>query len=191
MTLFEAVRSIVLQKQVLDGPFELTETAARNRCAPILVRYEGSFWALRIDHGQHLPLLAELKKELSPRRLPDYLIFAEPGARSPGDRELLVLVCEMKSSDEGARDAVRQVQLGAFVAHYLARIAQYNMGPKARDPGLFICGVIANAGLPAHAQPYRRGKGGRLDYEQMPNVNGDVPIFQVPGGGEIHLEAFF
>jgi hypothetical protein len=95
----------------------------------------------------------------------------------------------MKSSETGGEEAVRQVQLGVFLTEYLARIAQYNMARHAR-PSVDIKGAIAIAGLPGHVQPRRRAKGQGFDYPQAENPHGD-PIYKIPDGGEIHLEAFF
>ncbi|HSO00424.1 MAG TPA: hypothetical protein VLS89_19165 [Candidatus Nanopelagicales bacterium] len=110
----EAVRGVVDPRRIVAAPLMLTEEAERSRCEPILVRYSGESWALRLRDGDHLPVLAELPKARSVRKLPDYLVFSAP--RTPGtrpdDMALQVLVCELKSSATGADAALPQVQLG-------------------------------------------------------------------------------
>src|SRR5688572_11349134 len=106
----EAVRSIVDPRWISTGsrsaPLTLTEEAATSRCPPLRVREDGDHWALRLQSNHHLPILAQLPKERSVRRLPDYILFSAspPSARS-GPTGLRVTICELKSSDAGVEAA--------------------------------------------------------------------------------------
>jgi len=157
LSLCGAVRAIVRRKRVLDGnAIELCEDAATNRCQPILVRSRNTSWAIRLDANEHLPFLEELPKEQTVRGLPDYLLFAEPPPDSA--HELLrVVIAEIKSSEIGAASAMRQVQLGKFLAEYLLRVARFHLGqaelsPKEilRAPVVSFAALIVSPDLPTN-----------------------------------------
>jgi hypothetical protein len=190
-SLLEAVRGIVAPKRVVEVPGELTEEAANSKCGPISVRYSGNSWALRLKSGDHLPVLAELPKEQSVRRLPDFLLFIEPPAAShrSGDETLRVLVCEFKSSATGAEAAVAQVRLGMLLAEYLMRIAAHSIG-RTKVPDPWCSGLIASPEFPPSMIAKGRLKPGKLPLPSHPDPLTQMEIFQMPGTGELRLENF-
>jgi hypothetical protein len=97
VTTSDAVRAVLLDRCIEEGPLELREGAAASRCQPVRIRSRRPHWALRLRDGDHLPILAELSKEQSLRRLPDYVVFGQVDPAS-GDTGLRVLICELKSS---------------------------------------------------------------------------------------------
>lgn len=187
-----AVRDIVDQRRVLVPPFELTEEAETSRCGPILVRYLGDCWALRLRDGDHLPVLAELPKERSVRRLPDYLVFSEPRERPsrPDSVSLQVLVCEMKSSAAGADAALPQIQLGKLVAEYLVRVAAYSRG-EVEVPKVWCCGLIASPQFPASQITKGSTRPGKVAPPGFYDKLSSMRVHLTPGGGEIRLESFY
>ena len=192
-SMLEAVRDIVEAKRIVDLPGELTEDAEGSRCKPILVRYEGESLAVRLKDGDHLPVLAELPKERSIRRLPDYLVFSTPPSHEdtpPEDEPLRILVCELKSSATGAGEAVAQLQLGKLLAGYLVRIAAPSLGrPESREP--WCCGLIASPEFPPALLTKGRTRPGRVELPGYYDKLSGMRIHQMPGGGEIRLESFY
>jgi hypothetical protein len=184
----QAVRHIVDPQRIVELPGEITEPSERNRCDPILVRYAGNSWALRLRDGDHLPLLAELPKERSVRRLPDYLIFSEP--LQPGDVALQILVCELKSSAGGANTALPQVQLGKLVAEYLVRVAAHADGLPV-PPRVWCCGLIASPEFPASMIAKGRTRPGKVGPPGFHDKLCGMRIYTIPGGGELRIESIY
>lgn len=148
--LLAKLREIVDRERILEGEVTLLEDGMGNKCPPISVSCRGAFWALRVRHNDHLKMLAgsKLDHDRSFCKLPDYLIFAEPRSKkkrsSSHGPDLFILVCELKSSSTGAaRGAMRQVQLGKFLAEHLVRLAMFAAGKIKEHPDLAIAGVIA------------------------------------------------
>jgi len=190
--LLESVREIVDPSRITELPGELTEESATSRCGPVRVRHAGASWALRLKDGDHLPVLAELSKERSVRRLPDYVVFSEPRspAQRPDDVALNILVCELKSSVAGAASAWAQVQLGKLLAEYLVRVAVHSLG-ESEVPGLWCCGLIASPELPTNMVAKGNTRPGRVEHPNKFDKLTRMRVYYVPGGGEIHLESFF
>jgi len=185
-SMLEAVRGIIESKRIVELPGELTEEAEGSRCGPILVRYGGESLAVRLKDGDHLPVLAELPKERSVRRLPDYLVFSTP----PEDESLRILVCELKSSAIGAGEAEAQLRLGKLLAAYLARIAAHSVGrPESPEP--WCCGLIASPELPPALLNKGRTRPGKVELPGYYDKLSGMRIHQMPGGGEIRLESFY
>lgn len=187
-----AVQAIVDPRRVVRTPLELVEESVANQCSPILVRYVGESWALRLRDGDHLPVLAELPKERSVRRLPDYLIFSAPReAPTRSDSVCLqVLVCELKSSAAGAAEALPQVQLGKLVVEYLVRLAVHSLG--ASDfPKIWICGLIASAQLPANLIAKGKTRPGKVEPPNFHDKLSCMRIYMVTGGSELRLESIY
>ena len=148
--LLDGLRAIVDPSRIKEDPLELAESGKGNKCGPIpvLSPYRGNFWALRLTDEDYSRVLAGLKQDeaRSFRKLPDYLIFAEPNERRrKRDRtNLHIFICELKSSDAGAASGKRQVQLGKFFAEYLVRVASFANGDVKTARELDIRGVIAS-----------------------------------------------
>lgn len=192
-SVLKAVRGIVQPGRIVELPGELTEDATGSRSGPILVRYEGESWALRLKHGDHLPVLAELAKERSVRRLPDYLVFSAPLSEDDAEtwnETLRVLVCELKSSAAGADSAVIQLQFGKLLAEYLLRIAAHSVG-RDEPPKSWCCGLIASPQFPAAMMTKGRTRPGKVEFPNFPDKLSSMRIYQMPGDGEIRLEGFF
>lgn len=189
----QAVQSIVDPRRIVAAPsFELAEDAAGSRCAPILVRYAGESCAVRLRDGDHLPVLAELPKERSVRRLPDYLVFSAPrlSPTRPDDVALQVLVCELKSSATGADEALPQVQLGKLVAEYLVRVSAHAVG-LAKTPKLYCCGLIASPEMPPSLMTRGKTRPGKVEPPGFYDELSGMRVHMVPGGGELRLESFY
>lgn len=188
----EAVRGVVDPRRIVAAPLQLTEEAERSRCEPVLVRYSGESWALRLRDGDHLPVLAELPKERSVRRLPDYLVFSAPRepATRPDDVALQVLVCEMKSSATGADDALPQVQFGKLAAEYLVRVSAHALG-LPEPPKLWCCGLIVSPELPPSLMSKGKTRPGKVEPPNMFDKLSCMRVFMVPGGGELRLESLY
>lgn len=188
----EAIRYIVPAQRVVCAPCELAEEAAGSRCAPILVRYEGESWALRLRSADFLPVLAELPKERSVRRLPDYLLFSIPRKppRRPTDVALQVLVCELKSSATGADKALPQVQLGKLLAEYLVRVSAHAAGVR-EPPVLNCCGLIVSPELPASLMTKGPIRPGKVPPPCVRDNLSEMFIFTARSGGELRLESFY
>jgi hypothetical protein len=192
-SVLETVRAIVHPARIVKLPGELTEDAKGSRSGPILVRYEGESWALRLKDGDHLPVLAELAKERSVRRLPDYLVFSAPPSEEAADtwsETLRVLVCELKSSAVGATSAVPQLQFGKLLTEYLLRIAAHSAG-RADPPKSWCCGLIASPEFPAAMMAKGRTRPGKVEFPSSFDDLSRMRIHQMPGSGEIRLESFF
>ena len=157
--------------------------------------YRGSFWALRLMDEDYSRVLAGSKQgeARSFRKLPDYLIFAEPNEkrRKKGRTTLHVIVCELKSSDLGAASGKRQVQLGKLFAEYLVRIASFVNGDLKTQHDLDIRGVIAS---PTYL-PQLRSKGTtRADEDDDAaffDGDSDMWIHQVASDEDLRLEDLF
>lgn len=124
----EALRSIVDPRRVVSpsgDTLKLTEEAATSTCPPLHVRADVECWALRLSDRDYLPFLAELPKPLSVRRLPDFLLFSEPHSEEVA---LHIAVCEFKSSEAGAEDALPQIRLGRLLADYLLSLTAHRLG---------------------------------------------------------------
>jgi hypothetical protein len=131
--------------------------------------------AVRLEGNEYFRFLKG--EPLGLRHLPDYLVFAEPPRRErEGGTALWVLVCELKSSQKGARDvsaggksALRQIQLGRFLVDYLVRLARYQDGksyPTKKECWQEIAEVSC-AGMVVHPEapallPKPRTRGGPL-----------------------------
>lgn len=189
MDLLGALTEILDPRVLQRGPeLELREDQKGSRIEPISVHAAGDHVALRLGQNDWSRQLAELPKEHSVRRLPDYLLFAAPSKRqAKGGPRLHVVVCELKSSLGGAAAAPPQVRLGHLLARYLVSIAALRLGePVPSEDAVVYGGVIA---VPSTV--YRRGetKPGR----GQPRGHGvdpiaHIPIHQISGGGEIDID---
>jgi hypothetical protein len=192
-SVLEAVRGIVDPRRIVELPGELIEEAETSRSGPIRVRYEGKSWALRLKDGNHLPVLAELAKEHSVRRLPDYLVFSAPLWDDDEDtwhETLRILICELKSSAAGAASTIAQLQLGKLVAEYLVCIAAHSMG-RSEPPTSWCCGLIASPEFPATMMTKGRTRPGKVALPNYLDELSRMRIHQMPGNGEIRLESFY
>jgi hypothetical protein len=192
ISLCDAVRGIVAAKRVTQGAISLEEGASNSRHDPVAVRSRCPHWALRIHDGDCLPLLAELATENSVRRLPDYILFAEPDRTPTTDRDvhLRVLICELKSSAAGAESGLRQVQLGKRLAEYLIRIALY-AEKRTDEPNIYLSGLIVSPRLPMSMMPKGTTRPGATPPPGKYDEHSKMRIYWSPLGGEIHLESFF
>jgi hypothetical protein len=183
---------MLLDRLCVPGPIELSEADERSRCAPVRLLGQTSFWVARLEDQHFLPILAELSADRSVRKLPDYLIFGEPEVEPvrKGDVALRVLICELKSSATGAAAAKRQVQLGKLLAEYLVRLAAYQLG-QAETPNIYPCGLIVSPEFPASLSPKGSMRPGKIGYANTYDKLSTMRIYEIPPGGEIHLESFF
>lgn len=189
--LLDGLRRIVVPDRVAASEeITLSESNPHSICRPILVAYRGSFWALRIESNDHLKLLAGAKDNplASFNRLPDWLVFCEPGKRARRSHDLWALVCELKSGGKRIDSARRQVQLGKFVAEYLVRIAMFASGGVRTMPRLDIRGLIVYPGAPAH-----RGMTGQVDEVGLAEVDAasDMAIYRTSDDDEVRIEDLF
>jgi hypothetical protein len=186
-SLLEALQGIVQPSRIVLMPGELTEDGRGNRCEPLRVRHKGACWALRLKSGDHLPVLAELEKERSLRKLPDYLIFSEPPSE---DAALQVLVCELKSGAVGAEKALVQVRLGKLLAGYLVRLAAHSIEQaEVKEP--WCCGLIASPEFPTSMIAKGRTRPGRMEPPWFRDSLYNMKIYQLRGGEELWLENIF
>lgn len=186
--ILDAVRDIVQRQQASDVPTQLVEEADNNKCAPIHLRYEGEAWVLRLRDTDYLPILAELPKEQSVRRLPDFLVFA--AGLEDKDEKLRVLVCEFKSSATGVESAFPQLRLGKLLAEYLTRIAAYSLG-RTDVPEPWCCGVIASPEFPTQLLAKGKTRPGRVEPPNVLDSGSRMRCYLAPGGTEVHVESFF
>ena len=149
--MLDDIARVVDASKLVHPPLVLTESAAGNKCTPVPVSFRGRFWAIRLSSDDGMKMLAGSKADPSQsfRRLPDYLIFAEPrvprGMRKTRYApDLHVLVCELKSSQTGAASGIRQVQLGRFAVEYLVRLGSFAQGAIKSLPTIDIRGVIVS-----------------------------------------------
>jgi len=193
--LLDALRTIVDPSRIREEPIALTESGKGNKCGPIQVCYRGSFWALRLTDEDYSRVLAGSKQDeaRSFRKLPDYLIFAEPSEkRRKRDRTALhVIVCELKSSDVGAANARRQVQLGRFFAEYLVRVASFANGDVKVEHMLDIRGVIASPAYPAQLRARGTTRVDSEDDGATFDGESDIWIHRVAADEGLRLEEFF
>jgi hypothetical protein len=187
--LLQALEDIIHPSRLEEQrPLVLRETQ-RTWCRPIRVDGDGDLLAVRLADQDYLRLLAVLPGQESVRKLPDYLIFADPPARSRRARShrelrLLVVVCEMKSGQAGADAAIRQLQCGKLLAKHLIGLAALHLSTPLAEPAenleVCYCGLVAvpqalyakgltRAGPgPAHDPPsamwiHRHGDGAPID----------------------------
>jgi hypothetical protein len=191
-TLCDAVLGVIAAQRVVRGGVVLDEKIAGSRCDPIAVRSSLPHWALRLRDGDCIPVLAELAKESSVRRLPDYILFSEPDRPPASERDvaLRVLVCELKSSATGAESGRRQVQLGKLLVEYLIRIALYAEGRTDR-PNIYYSGLISSPEMPVSLMPKGTTRPGGTPPPGVYDRLSEMRIHWTPGGGEVQLESFF
>jgi hypothetical protein len=191
-SLCEAVRGVLLDRVCHQGPIELSEANERSRGAPVRLLGQTSFWAARLEDQHFLPILAEISADRSLRKLPDYLIFGEPEVEPirANDVALRVMICELKSGAAGAAAAKRQVQLGKLLAEYLVRLAAYQLG-QAEVPRVYPCGLIVSPQFPVNLRPKGSMRPGKIDYPHTYDKLSAMRVYEIPPGGEIHLESFF
>ncbi len=175
---------------------ELTEEGKGNKCTPIPVSYRGSFWALRLTDDDCHRVLCGSKQDPSKslRKLPDYLIFAEPcGKRRKADRgpALQALVCELKSSETGATSARRQVQLGKFLVEYLVRIASFADGSVKTLHDIDIRGLIASPSYPPQIRAKGATRADQPDDGWELDAESDMSIYRIGCDEVVRLEDFF
>jgi hypothetical protein len=187
-SLFEATRRIVKVQKVRSAPFLLEEDAQGSQCPPVMVKHRAACWALRLADGDCLPLLAELEKDRSVRKLPDYLLFIEPDEGASVD--MLLVICELKSSATGAEAALRQVQLGKLLAEYLLRLASFDLG-RPKPPKVYPCGLIISPDLPPNLRFKGRTRPGKIDIPWIHDNLSEMRMYHAPAGGEIHLDSLF
>lgn len=186
--LLEAVDAILAKRGVLtERPLELREDQRGNKCEPIAVRAAGDYVALRLGHDDWPRQLAELKKEESVRKLPDFFLFAAPAKRAEkrGVR-LKVVICEMKSGEAGAAAAVRQLRLGKLLAKYLVGVAALHLGePEPREGDEILYGGMI-------AVPRALYRVGTTDPRRSAQPEDDpiacMPVHKVSGGGEVDID---
>jgi hypothetical protein len=194
--LSDALRGVVDPDRIRDGPFELVEQGKGNRCAPVPVAHRGSFWGLRLTDDDFSRVLAGKKQDeaRSFRKLPDYLIFAEPAgkqrkaSRAPA---LLVLSCELKSSETGAASGRRQVQLGRLLAEYLVRVSLFATGAIKEEPYIEYRGVIVSPTYPATTRVKGMSLASRSGEESPYDVESDMLIFRRPADEDLRLDEIF
>ena len=195
--LLAKVREVVERERVKDRMVELSEDGTGYKCAPVKVSHRGSFWALQVRSNDHLRLLFGSREdsEKSFCKLPDYLVFAEPRARKrKGGRgpDLLVLVCELKSSAAGvAGGARRQVRLGKFLAEYLVRLGMFAAGCVKEEPLVDICGLVVS---PSYPSQVRARSATRADEDAARgdlDVPSDMLVYTSSGDEELFVEDFF
>ena len=191
-SLCEALRGVLLDRICHQGPIDLSEADAGSRCAPVRLRAQTFFWAARLEDQHYLPILAEISADRSLRKLPDYLIFGEPEEEPtrPNDVALRVMICELKSSAGGAAAATRQIQLGKLLAEYLVRLAAYQQG-RADMPKIYRCGLIVSPQFPVSLRPKGSMRPGKVSYPRTYDKLAAMSVYEIPPGGEIHLESFF
>ncbi len=194
--LLEGLRTIVDPTRIRDAPIELTEEGKGNKCAPIPVAYLGNVWALRLtDDDCHRVLYGSKQDESkSFRKLPDYLIFAEPhGKRRKSERgsALNALVCELKSSDTGAARAMRQVQLGKFLVEYLVRVASFATGSVKVLHDIDIRGLIASPSYPPQIRTKGATRADQPDDGWELDAASDMWIYRIGCDDDIRLEELF
>lgn len=191
-SLCEAVRGVLLDHVCHEGPIELSEGNERSRGEPVRLLGQTSFWAARLEDRHYLPILAEIAADRSLRKLPDSLIFGEPEQEPArqSDVALRVMICELKSGAAGAAAAKRQVQLGKLLVEYLVRMAAYQMG-QAEVPKVYPCGLIISPQFPVNLRPKGSMRPGKIDYPRTYDKLSAMNVYEIPPGGEIHLESFF
>jgi hypothetical protein len=176
--LLQALKEIINPRRLDEQrPLVLQETQ-RTMCRPIRVHGDGDHVAVRLEDQDYLQrLLAVLPKEVSVRKLPDYLIFADPPARarrSRSHRDLLlqVVVCELKSGQAGAEAALPQLRCGKLLAKHLIGLSALHMSVPRAEPleniEVCYCGLVA---VPQALQPKgltRAGTG--LSHDDLPSA---------------------
>jgi hypothetical protein len=203
--ILDRVREVVDRAHVndaKDGVIELCEDGRGNKCPPIRVSSRGKFWALRVRHTDQIQLLAGSREdpEKSFRKVPDYILFAEPRTRKRkgGDgSDVWVLVCELKSSDAGvAGGAKRQVQLGKFLAEYLVRLGMFAAGRvkvRSRDesPRVDICGLIVSPSYPSQLRARSATRADENAASDEPDGPSDMLIYKSSSNEDLCIEDFF
>lgn len=194
--LFDALRGVVDPDRICEAPFDLVEQGKGNKCAPVPVAHRGSFWGLRLTDDDFSRVLAGKKQDeaRSFRKLPDYLIFAEPaGKQRKASRgpALLVLSCELKSSEAGAASGKRQVQLGRLLAEYLVRLSLFATSALKEKPEIDYRGVIVSPTYPTTTRVKGLSLASRAGEEGPYDAESDMLIFRRPADEDLRLDEIF
>jgi hypothetical protein len=189
--LLDGLRRVVVPDRVAAGDeIRLSEANPASICRPVLVAYRGSFWALRVESNDHLKLLVGSKDNplTSFNRLPDWVVFCEPGKRARKSCDLWALVCELKSGGKRADSARRQVQLGRFLVEYLIRVATFATGSVKTLPRLDVRGLIVYPGAPA--QKGTTGAGSEVGPFEV-DAASDMAIYRASDDDDVRIEDLF
>jgi hypothetical protein len=186
--LLDAIRKIVHSGRCATVPVQLSELASNSRCAPVQLLYGADAWVLRLDSGDHLPVLAELPTEVSVRRLPDYLVFCS--APRGEDETLRVLICELKSGSAGVESALPQVRLGKLLAEYLVRIAAHSLGWESQ-PNLWFSGLIVSPDFPKNLIAKGKTRPGKTELPGWYDPKSKIRNHMAQPGTDVRLECFW
>ena len=188
--LLESLRALALRDRLEESrPLLLKETRSSSTCGPVRVDGSADHVALRLGDRDFLPLL---NPEAKVRKLPDYLIFADPPAsarRRHRHLALQVVICELKSGAAGAEAATAQLRCGRLLARYLIGLAALRIAqgePADSDDIIKFCGVVV--------VPQALLRKGVTRPEVMPNRQHDtlsqMPVHRVGDGGIVELDTF-
>jgi hypothetical protein len=131
------------------------------------------------------------------RNLPDYVIFADSPAKS-GGAALWVLACELKSSEGGAKSALRQVQLGRLLVDYLVRMARFQAGQQypsksdcwAQLAETFCAGMILRPDAPILPLKHST-RSGRMPVPGIYDGQAGMQIYDWRSGDSVRMDDLF
>lgn len=178
---------VLADKRIIRPPVILREENPRARCVETQIEHRGPHFAVKLKADDHLRALRGSRDaDDGYCNLPDYVVFSEVQAKgkAPVLRALLV---ELKSSEAGKERAMRQIQLGAPLAHYLLSLARVDHD-AFKSTELHQAGLILCPGLPAARPRTRRGSSG---YEPLRDAKIKIEVYDAPCGEDVDLDQFF
>jgi hypothetical protein len=194
--LLDGLRRVVTPDRVRDGDvILLDEKNPRSICKPVSLDYRGIRWALRVEPDDHLKLLAGARdkehKLTSFSRLPDWIVFCEPGRKARKSHDLWVIVCELKSGGRREDSAKRQLQLGKFLVEYLVLLAAFGLGKGKERPRLDRLDIRGLLVFPrAPTEKWATGNADPYD-DYAVDAASDMAIYQASDDDPVRVEDLF
>jgi hypothetical protein len=178
---------VLAADRIIRPPVILREENPRARCVETPIEHRGPHFAVLLKADDHSRALRGSRDAQDGyRNLPDYVVFSEAQAKgkAPVLRALLV---ELKSSEAGKERAMRQIQLGAPLAHYLLSLARVDHD-AFKSTELHQAGLILCPDLPTARPRTRRGASG---YEPGSDAKTKIYVYDAPCGDDVYLDGLF
>jgi hypothetical protein len=178
---------VLADERIIRPPVILREENQRSKCVETPIEHRGPHFAVKLKADDHLRALRGSRDaEDGYRNLPDYVVFSALQAKGK-PAILRALLVELKSSEAGKERAMRQIQLGAPLAHYLLSLARVDHD-ALRSTELHQAGLILWPDLPAARPRTRRGASG---YEPERDAKTKIDVYDAPCGDDVQLDQFF
>lgn len=188
MSVLDVLSNYVLAAdRIVRPPVILREENQRSKCVETPIEHRGPHFAIKLKADDHLRALRGSRDaENGYRNLPDYVVFSELQAKGR-PTILRALLVELKSSEAGKERAMRQIQLGAPLAHYLLSLARVDHD-ALKSTEIHQAGLILWPDLPVARPRTRRGE---VDYEPERDAKIKIDCYDAPCGEDVHLNGFF